>query len=163
MEEVMNISKTLIPNSQKCITPLPKVVISLKDQPLSLNKLREIVKDRGAWHRLQSMGLQRVWTEHHEILQCYYQSQQDIHNKKKKVSGNHPQYKKHQYKINAENIYLKKMTATGNSLNAQQHEGVKVNGIISIWSQFRQVCLGLGGIPPSTHTHTGTPQYHHHL
>ena len=78
MEEVTDISKTLIPKSQKCITPL-------------LNKLLEIVKDRGAWQRLLSMGLQRVRTEQYEILQCYYQSQQDIHDTKKKVSGNHPQ------------------------------------------------------------------------
>ena len=53
-EEVTDISKNLIPKSQKCITPL-------------LNKLLEIIKDRGAWQRLQSMGLPRVQTEH-EIL-----------------------------------------------------------------------------------------------
>ena len=73
MEEVTDISKNLIPKSQKYITPL-------------LNKLPEIIKDRGAWQRLQSMGLQRVGTEQHEILQCYYQSQQDIHDQKKKRS-----------------------------------------------------------------------------
>jgi len=54
IEEVTDISKNLIPKSQKCITPL-------------LNKLLEIIKDRGAWQRLQSMGLPRVRTEQ-EIL-----------------------------------------------------------------------------------------------
>ena len=48
------------------------------------------------------------------------------------------------------------MTAIGNSLNAQQHESVKINDIISIWSQFRPVCLGLGGIPHPPHTHPYT-------
>ena len=53
--------------------------------------------------------------------------------------------------------------AIGNSLNAQQHENVKINDIISIWSQFRPVCLGLGGIPHPPPTHTPTHANHHHL